>query len=121
MWLSRKLPWPCANATLSPVSEIGHLGVLLVAQQQQILQVSMRTWVRSLALLSGLRMWHCHYTGLDLKLLWLCYRLAAAAPVRSLSWELLYAADCGPKEEKKKKKTGHLILARRLVVVCDCS
>ena len=35
-------------------------GVPIVGQWKQIQLVSMRTWVRSMALLSGLRKWHCH-------------------------------------------------------------
>ena len=40
--------------------------------------------------------------GLDLALLWLCCRLAAAAPIGPLAWEPPYAA--GPQKEKKKKR-----------------
>ena len=53
----------------------------------------MRTQVLLLALLSGLRIWHCH--GLwcshkrssDLALLWLWYRPAATALIQPLAWE----------------------------------
>ena len=34
--------------------------VPIVVQQKQIRLENMRLWVRSLALLSGLRIWHCH-------------------------------------------------------------
>ena len=55
----------------------------------------MRTWVRSLALLSGLRTPCCCGCGV---------RPAAAAPIRPLAWELPYAAGAALKREKKKKK-----------------
>ena len=57
----------------------------------------MRIRIRSLALLSGLRIRCCHGVGyrrgLDLALLWLWRRLAAAAQTHLLAWELPYAAD----------------------------
>ena len=60
---------------------------------------SMRTRVQSLALLSGLRIWHCCE-------LW--YRLAAVALNRPLVWEPPYATSAAPpkKKQKKKKKRG---------------
>jgi len=63
------------------------------AQQKQIRLGTMRLQVRSLASLSGLRIWRCHSCGvgrrcgLDPALLWLWCRLAAAAPIRPLAWE----------------------------------
>ena len=51
-------------------------------------------YVRSLALLSGLRIWRCCE-------LW--YRPAAIAPIPPLAWEPLYAA--GPLKNKQTKKT----------------
>ena len=36
------------------------IGVLIVAQWQQIQPGTMRLWVESLASLSGLRIWRCH-------------------------------------------------------------
>ena len=51
-------------------------------------------WVRSLASLSGLRIWHCHE-------LW-C-RLAAAALIQHLAWELPYAVGA---VLKKKAQAG---------------
>ena len=35
-------------------------GVTIMAQQKQTQLVSMRMWVRPLALLNGLRIWCCH-------------------------------------------------------------
>ena len=67
----------------------------------------MRTWVQSLALLSGLRIWHCLelwyklQIGLDLVLLW--HRLAAAAPIGPLAWEPPYAPGTALKRLKKKE------------------
>ena len=54
---------------------------------------SMRMWVRSLVLLSVLRIQCCHE-------LW-C-RLAAAAPIQPLACELPHAAGAALKRQKKK-------------------
>ena len=40
--------------------EVPGPGVPIVAQQKRIQLGTMRLWVRSLALPSGLRIWHCH-------------------------------------------------------------
>ena len=75
---------------------MGHLGVPVVVQQKQIRLVSVRMLVRSLASLSGLRVWCCvscgvgHRCGLDLALLWLWFRPAATAPIQPLPWEPPY-------------------------------
>ena len=42
--------------------------------------------------------------GLHPVLLWLWYRLAAAAPIQPLAWEPLYAVGAALKKKKKKKK-----------------
>ena len=55
----------------------------------------MRLWVRSLALLSGLK---------DLAQLWLWHGLAAIAPIRSLAWVPSYAVGVALKRKKKKRK-----------------
>ena len=49
-----------------------------------------------------------HRCGLDLALLWLWYRLAAAAPIQPLAWELPYDIGMAIKRKKKrgKKKMG---------------
>ena len=44
------------------------------------------------------------YCGEDPELLWLWYRLLAAALIRPIAWELPYARGCSPKKKKKKKK-----------------
>ena len=41
---------------------------------------------------------------MDLVLLWLWRRAAAAAPIGPLVWELPYAAGVAPKKKKKKKQ-----------------
>ena len=56
------------------------LGVPVVAQQVTNLTHIPRMWVPSLALLSGLRIQHCHELWCSgLELVWLWCRLAAAA------------------------------------------
>ena len=71
--------------------------------------ISMKMWVQRLALLSGLRIWHCHKLWLghrcssDLVLLWLWCRPAAAL-IQPLAQELPYAISAAMKREKKKKK-----------------
>ena len=50
---------------------------------------------------------HCsvgHRCGSDPALLWLWYRLAAAALIRPLAWELPYATGAALKRPKKGKK-----------------
>ena len=66
----------------------------------------MRTQVRSLALISGLRIRiamsyrvGCSY-GSDPMLLWLWYRLESTAPIQPLAWEPLYAMGEAPKSKK---------------------
>ena len=70
----------------------------------------MRMWVPSLALISGLRIQHCHelwcrsQTRLRSALLWLWLWLAAVAPIGPLIWELPYAIGVALKSKKRKKK-----------------
>ena len=82
-----------------------------VAQWKWIWPASMRTWVQSLALLSGLRIWHCHelwYRSqvwlVSCVLLWLWCRLAALAPIGPLAWEPPYTAGVALKRQKEKRK-----------------
>ena len=69
----------------------------------------MRTWVRSLALLSGLRIQRCRELwckcrhSSDLVLLWLWRRLAAVALIQPPTWELPYVVGVALKRQKKKK------------------
>ena len=58
-------------------------------------------WVKGSALL-GAAVSHRH--GSDPEWLWLWRRLAAAAPIQPLGWELSYAAGAALKGRKKKKK-----------------
>ena len=63
--------------------------------------VSMGIRVRSLASLSGLRIWHCcKLQHRSQTWLWLWYRLAAAALIHPLAWELPYATGAALKEKK---------------------
>ena len=70
--------------------------------------MSMRMQVRSLALLSGLGYGvatSCevgHRCGSDMALLWLLRRVATAALIRPLTWELPYAEGAVLKKEKNK-------------------
>jgi len=66
-----------------------------VAQWKRIRLGIMRLQVRSLASLSGLRIWWCRE-------LW-C-RPAAVALIRPLAWEPPYAASLALKRQKDKKK-----------------
>ena len=73
----------------------------------------MRTWVWSLASLSGLGSsvaMSCGIgcrRGLDLALLWLWYKPEALALIRPLAWELLCAAGVTQKRWKNKQKKSH--------------
>jgi len=69
----------------------------------------MRMRVRSLALLSGIRIQCClellcrSQAWLGFELLWLCRRQAAVAPIQPLAWESPYAVDVALKRQKKQK------------------
>ena len=70
----------------------------------------MRMQVLSLALLSVLRIQHCHEFWcslryrLDATLLWLWCRLAAVAPIQPLAWEPPLAMGVVLKRQKQKNK-----------------
>ena len=78
---------------------------------------SLRMQVRSLALLSGLRIWPCQSCGvgcgrgLDPASLWLWCRPAAVAPAGPLAWELPYVTDAALKRKTEsnpeRNKTDH--------------
>ena len=57
--------------------KIEHSGVPIVAQQKRIHLGTMRLWVRSLALFSGLRIWCCHELWCRLQM-WLRSGVAVA-------------------------------------------
>jgi len=67
----------------------------------------MRTWVQSLVLLRGLRIWRCgidHRQGSDPDLLWLWCRPEATALIGPLAWEPPYAMGAALKRDKKVNK-----------------
>ena len=76
----------------------------------------MRLWVRSLAPLSGLRIWLCcelqcgSQTQLDLALLWLWNRLEVAVLIWPLAWELPYAAGVALKRKNIYIITYYILL-----------
>ena len=80
-----------------------------MAQQKRIRLGTMRLQVRSLALLSGLRIRvavSCgggHRRGSDPTLLWLWRKPVATAPIRPLAWESPYAAGAAQEMAKKDK------------------
>ena len=79
-----------------------------MAQPKRTRLLFMRTWVQSLALLSGLRTGialSCsadHSYGSDPALLWLWCRLAAAAPMRPLAWKHPHVTGSAPKCKNKR-------------------
>ena len=80
-------------------------------------------WVWFLALLSGLRIRHCHKGhrfGLDPVLPWLWYRLAAAALIWPLCWELPLAAGVAIKRKKEKEPERRKLLRERENPVPNC-
>ena len=68
---------------------------------------TMRFQVRSLALLSGLRIWPCCELwcrrGSDPELLWLWCRPVAIVLIQSLAWELPYTAGVALKQTEFTK------------------
>ena len=74
------------------------VGIPVVAQWKWIRLASMRMWVWSLLLLSGVG-WGC---GSDPSFLWLWCRPAAVALIPHLVWKLLYAVSAAQKAKKKK-------------------
>ena len=57
-----------------------------------------------------------HRCGLDLALLWLWCKLAAAALIRSLAWELPYVEGMALKRQKRKKRKKKKKERKRMVV-----
>ena len=80
-----------------------------MVQWKQIQIRTIRLWVQSLALLSGLRIWHCRELWCRLQTrLGSCVAVAQPAVVALiglLAWELPYAAGTALKSQKKKKKS----------------
>ena len=85
-------------------------GVPVVVQQKQIQLGTTKLRVRSLALLSGLRiqrcreMWCRSQMRLRSGMFWLWHRPAAVAPIRPLAWESPFAGRAAQKRKKTKKK-----------------
>ena len=81
-----------------------------MAQRKQILLGTMRLWVRSVALLNGLRIWRCYKLWCRLQI-WLRSHVAVAVTqasscssdlTSSLGTSICHGYD--PKKQKKKKK-----------------
>ena len=93
----------------------------MVAQPKWIWLASTRTQVRSLALLSGLRIWHCHEPW-HRSQMWLGSHVAVAvvqasssssSSIHSLGISICHR--CSPKKtKKKKKKTGKFTISINL-------
>ena len=83
------------EGTYSKLGTALHTVFLLWLRGLRTQLVSMRMQVRSLALLSELRIW---------RLLWLWCRLAAVALIWPLAWEPPYVVSTALKRPKKKKK-----------------
>ena len=83
-------------------------GVPVVAQQQQTGLVPVRVQIRYLALLSGLRIWHCRKLQYRSQT-WLRPSMAVAvmpaavASISPLAWELANAASVASKRKKQNK------------------
>ena len=98
----------------------GCKGVPIVLSRLRTWLASMRMQVWSLALLPGqgssiAKREGCRL-GWDLVLLWLWLRLAAAAPIRPLAWELPHTA--GVALKRKGKRGGQCSLHKRVKTVC---
>ena len=92
--------WKNSQGNISKPKQTRHKKeVPIVAQWKWIWLVSLRMWVRSLASLSGSGIRCCHE-------LW-C-RLAAAAPIWPLAWELPYAAGAALKKKWTKHKKDYI-------------
>ena len=85
------------------------IGISVMAQWKQIWLGSMRMQVQSLALLSGLRIWHCHELWCRSHLAWICVAVSVAGSYSSNSASSLgtsICCGCSLKKQKKKKKKG---------------
>ena len=94
-WLLKKMLW--------------EFPLWLRGLRTQLVSTRMRVW--SLALLNGLRIWHCHewWCGSDLVLLWLWYRLTAITPNGPLSWEPPYAIGVALKRERERERERYAV------------
>ena len=91
------------------------IGVSIVAQQKWIWLVSVRMQVRFLALLSRLKIQHCHdlwcrsQTWLGSQVAVAVVKASTEAPIRPVACELPYALGVVLKRPKKKKKRNVII------------
>ena len=92
---------------MTALSKIGHGGVPVWLSGNVIWLVSRRMQVQSLALLRGLRIWHCHShtqlgSGIAVAVVQAGSYNSHLTP--SLGASICYG--CGPEKKKKKKKIG---------------
>ena len=129
-WATRELPW--FLTFLFPFlpkdfKNMGYLGFLGSCYQDGISNtrwgssccgsagwkpdvVSMRIWVWFLALISGLRTWHCCKLWLESGIVMSVVWASAVGLMQLLAWELPYASGEALKKKKEKKRN-----ARRLM------
>ena len=137
--LANKAKWGQSQFTHGMVSFVQNVqnrqihrdrkGVPIMAQQKWIWLVSMRTQVRSLASLSGLRIWCCESCGVgcrrgsDPVLLWLWRRPAAISPIGPLAWELPYAGGVALKRHTHTRivETKDCFFCLFVFYSCTCS
>ena len=87
-------------------------GVPIVMQWKRIQSGTMRLWVRSLASLSGLRIWHCHELwyrsqirlGSGIAVAVVVVEVSATPPIRPQPGNLHIATPPKKEEDQKKKK-----------------
>ena len=89
----------------------GKIGSSHCGAEKWIRLTCMRIWVRSLALLSGLRIWRCFYELCCRLQMWLRSHVAmdgawagSCTPVMIPSLGDSICHECGPRKKKKKKK-----------------
>ena len=84
------------------------VGVLVMVRWKRIWLGTIGVWVWSLALFSGLRIWHCCELWCRSQIaarIWCCCGSGVSmAPIRPLAWEPPYAAGVALKRQKDKKK-----------------
>ena len=108
MWVWRR---PGAAALIRPLAWEPPYATGAALEKAKRQKVTKRKWNQSLALLSGLRIWHCQKYSvggrgeLNHEMLWLWCRLAAIALIRPLAWEPPYAT--GAALEKAKRPHTH--------------
>ena len=75
--------------------------------------ITRKTWVQSLALLSGLKIQHCHELRRSLQM-WLCHGPAAVDPIWPLAWEPLHAMGASLKRQKTKQNKKLKVLPHQI-------